>query len=131
MIQSGYVLTYVSSVGLPTWQQNLAGQTWVTSSSTTITLASNTSYVLTGSSAVGTTLPASPAQYDMIKIIVNTAQIVTITINSGQTLRFGQTAYTTSLANTLQGDVINMRCTTAGADAVWIVESGVGNWTGS
>lgn len=106
--------------------------TWTTSSATTINpLVSNTNYVLTGSSAIGVTLPASPALYDALEIVVNTTQIVTITINSGQTLRFGQTAYTTSLANSLRGDVIKMRCTTSGSSAVWIVESGVGNWSGS
>lgn len=128
---AGYSLTYVSSSAIPTWQQNFGGQTWTTSSSTTITLASNTSYVLTGGSAIALTLPASPVIYDAIKIIVNTAQIATISVPATQTLRFGQTAYTTSLANSLQGDTITMRCTTTGTAAVWIVETGVGNWTGS
>lgn len=129
---SGYILTSGGSSAVPSFLQNFGGLTWSTTSSTTIALLSNNAYVTTAGSAVAATLPASPALYDTITIIVNGAGVVTIGENSGQQMRFGNvttTVTTGSLANTAQGDVITLRCTTAGASAFWIMEKAVGNWT--
>jgi hypothetical protein len=129
---SGYILTSGGSSAIPSFLQNFGGITWSTTSSTTIALLSNNAYVTTAGSAVAATLPASPALYDTITIIVNGAGVVTIGENSGQQMRFGNvttTVTTGSLANTAQGDVISLRCTTAGASAFWIMEKAVGNWT--
>jgi hypothetical protein len=85
-------------------------------------------YFVTGT-ATGT-LPASPAQGDTIKFIVDTTQILTIQATGTQVIRLG--AAVSSAAGTIvsanQGDAITLVYRTS--DTAWIADSSIGNlWT--
>lgn len=94
---------------------------------TATTLVSNNGYFAT---AAGTyTLPASPAQGDLIMIAADTTGAVAVTANTGQIIRLGSQVTSTagSLTSTARGDSLILRYRTTGA--VWMVFSSVGNWT--
>lgn len=105
---------------------NGAGFPWTDQGSST-TVASNHGYFVTGNFAE--TLPAAPAQGDVVKITADTASVVTVTANTGQVIRLGSsvTASAGSIASTAIGDTISLVYRTSGA--AWIAESAIGNWS--
>ena len=88
----------------------------------------NNGYFVTGT-ATGT-LPASPAQGDTIKFIVDHAtQLLTIDAPGTQLIRLGSAVSSAggTFVSTLQGDSITLTYRTS--DTCWLAQSSVGNWT--
>lgn len=96
-------------------------------------IASNTSgvinngYFATGSLTLS--LPAAPGQGGMIELAADTASVVTIQANTGQTIRLGNATSTSggTAATTKQGD--SVRLVFRLADTTWFGVSSVGNFT--
>lgn len=76
-----------------------------------------------------TTLPASPSLGDTIEFSVDTANILTITANTGQTIRLNTsvTATAGTAVNVAQGASIRLVYKSTGT--VWMAVSSNGNWT--
>ncbi len=91
-----------------------------------VAAASNHGYFVTGTCT--STLPAAPAQGDVIEYIVDTTQILTIQANTGQFIRLANTisASAGTAANKLQGDSISLRYRTS--DTTWLSLNGNGQW---
>jgi hypothetical protein len=124
---AGYVLTYVSSSALPTWQTPAAATTPWTDESTNFSPAANNGYFVTGTATA--TLPASPSQGNTIHFSVDTTQILTITANTGQVIRIGSavSASAGTAANNARGDSVTL--VYRSSDAAWIASSVIGTWT--
>lgn len=75
------------------------------------------------------TLPATPAQGDVIKYIVDTASPLTIQASGTQVIRVGLlvSAAAGTAVSTLRGDSIELVYRSTGT--AWIAHSSVGNWT--
>lgn len=90
--------------------------------------ASNNGYFCTA--LLTATLPATPAQGDIIKFVMDTASVVTVTANAGQKIRMGNTisALAGTCASTRQGD--SMELVYRAASATWYAYAGsTGSWT--
>jgi hypothetical protein len=79
--------------------------------------------------AVTATLPASPAQGNMISFIVDSANALTITANTGQKIRLGTTisAAAGTCVSNAQGNSITLIYRSS--DTTWLGLSSVGTWT--
>lgn len=91
------------------------------------TAAINKGYFLTAISTP--TLPAAPSQGDRICFVCDTASVVTVTANAGQSIRIGNTASAVAgtAASTQRGDVLQLVYRSSGA--VWIAAPApVGSW---
>ena len=93
---------------------------------TGITLAINTGYFVTA--ATTQTLPASPAQGNVVKIVCDTAGSVVVTANTGQFIRSGTIISSSAgtFTNTNQGDTLEL--VYRAADTTWIALSTIGVW---
>lgn len=94
---------------------------------TAATLAVDNGYFAT---AAGTyTLPAAPAQGELVCIFCDTTGAVAVTANTGQVIRLGSsvTATAGNLTSNARGDTLTLRFRTSGS--VWAVVSVIGNWT--
>jgi len=94
---------------------------------TAATLTSDNGYFAT---AAGTyTLPASPAQGELVMIACDTTGAVAVTANTGQVIRLGSSVSSTagSLTSTARGDALILRYRSSGS--VWMAFSSIGNWT--
>ena len=90
--------------------------------------ASNNGYFCTAS--LTATLPPTPAQGDVVRIVADTTSVVTIAANTGQKIRVGNviSASAGTCASTKQGDSINL--VYRSASAVWYSMGAVqGAWT--
>ena len=108
---------YVTSLG--------AGFVWIDQGSS-ITLVKNTGYFVTA--ATTQTLPASPSQGDVVKVVADTAGAVAVTANTGQTIRIGNltSSVAGSMTSTLQGDSVEL--VFRAATNTWISISTTGVW---
>ncbi len=127
---SGQLLVSGGSAALPTWS-SVSALSWVDQTTTPVTMAINTGYVMDDASLITATLPATAALGSMLKIIGKGAGLWKIAQAAGQSIVFdgvtstvGVTGY---LASTLAADCIEMICTTA--NTTWTVSSSVGNIT--
>lgn len=94
---------------------------------TAATLASDNGYFAT---AAGTyTLPASPAQGELVMIAADTTGAVAVTANTGQIIRIGNQVSSTAgtATSNARGDSLILRYRATGA--VWIAFGPVGTWT--
>lgn len=90
--------------------------------------ASNNGYFCTA--LLTATLPATPAQGDVIKVVVDTASVVTLTANAGQKIRLGNSisALAGTAASTKQGDSVDL--VYRASSATWYSVGGIqGSWT--
>jgi len=94
---------------------------------TGITLSANSGYFVTA--AVTETLPSTPSQGDVIKLICDTAGAVVITANTGQTISLGNVSSSTAgtFTSTAIGDSLELYYRAASAE--WKSLNSVGNWT--
>ncbi len=91
-----------------------------------ITLATNTGYFVTA--ATTQTLPAAPAQGNVVKIICDTAGAVIVTANAGQFIREGnQITVAGTFTSTKQGDALEL--VYRSASSTWYAQDVIGNWT--
>jgi hypothetical protein len=100
------------------------GVTWI-DQATGIVLAINTGYFVTA--ATTQTLPASPSQGDVVKIVADTTGAVVVTANTGQQIRVGTTISSTAgtMTSTLQGDSLELIYRAASTTWVSIATTGV------
>ncbi len=90
--------------------------------------ASNQGYFCTA--ALTGTLPATPAQGDVVRIVADTASTVTITANTGQKIRIGNviSALAGTAASTKQGDSLDL--VYRSSSATWYEVGGAqGSWS--
>ena len=103
------------------------GLTW-NSSNTTQSMTADNGYVTTGSTLTTFTLPSTIAFGKTVEIAGNSTGLWQLNQNSGQQIRFGNTATTVTsgiLSATSQGDCIKLICVSA--DTSFIVTSSMGN----
>jgi hypothetical protein len=102
-----------------------AGFTWSETSGAFAAVKEN-GYFITATATA--TMPASPTEGDTIKFSVDTTNILTITANTGQTLRFSSavSASAGTAVSTKQGDSVELTYKSTGT--VWIAQNFVGNW---
>ncbi len=89
--------------------------------------ASDNGYFLTAASTP--TLPAAPAQGEVVIFVCDTSSTVTVTANTGQKIRIADQISATAgtAVNTAQGDVLVLRYRSSGA--TWFSVSSEGNWS--
>ena len=102
-----------------------AGFTWSETSGAFNAAKENGYFITTTATA---TLPASPAEGDTIKFSVDSTNLLTITANAGQTIRFSSavTAVAGTAVSTIRGDSAELTYKSTGT--VWIAQNFVGNW---
>lgn len=90
------------------------------------TIASDNGYFVTGN--FNMTLPASPAQGEICIVYADTSSAVTVTGNTGQTIRIGSSvsASAGNAVSTAEGDCLVLRYRSSGAS--WKAISLIGNW---
>lgn len=100
--------------------------TWADTSGT-FNAASNNGYFLTAASTP--TLPSAPSEGDICEFIVVAAATMTITGNTGQIIRLGNTA--SASAGTCVSAVIgnSIRLVYRSTGTTWWTDSAVGSWT--
>lgn len=89
---------------------------------------SNQGYFCTAS--LTGTLPPTPAQGDVVRVVVDTASVVNITANAGQKIRLGNSisALAGTAASTKQGDSVDL--VYRASSATWYSVGGIqGSWT--
>lgn len=105
---------------------------WTDVTGATQTLAVNNGYFTDRSGGVTYTLPSTATLGDLIRIDGKLG-LATVAQNANQAIRLGSSITTTgvtgSLTATNVGDCLALRCSTAGASTIWVVESSMGNWT--
>lgn len=125
-LTAGTGVGIVNGAGTITVNAVGGGITW-SETSGSFSAASNHGYFLTGASTP--TMPASPSEGDVISFICDTSSTVTITGNTGQTLRVGSTvsASAGTCASSTQGNAVTFVYKSTGT--VWIAQNVVGTWT--
>lgn len=103
-----------------------AGFAW-SDNSGTFTAVKENGYFITATSTA--TLPASPSEGDTIAFIVDSAQFLTITGNTGQKIRIGAaiSAAAGTAVNNAQGDAVTLVYRSTGT--TWFADSVIGTWT--
>lgn len=130
---SGQILTSNGAGALPTFQAApSSGVTWVDQTSSTVSMAVNTGYVIdNGASLVTATLPATAAVGKIVAIAGGSSGGWTVAQNSGQTIHFGSVNTTTgaggSLSSSNRYDCVELICVITNTD--WTVRSCMGNIT--
>lgn len=100
--------------------------TW-TDEATSFAAAAGNGYFVTGTATA--TLPASPSQGNTIAFIVDAANILTVTANTGQVIRISSSVSATAgtAASSARGDSLTL--VFRSSDNAWIAQSVIGNWT--
>lgn len=101
-----------------------------TATKTPTALESNEYYTNTGDSdGSAVTLTDDPPVGLRFTVMVTAAQTITITKNTGETLKFGTSTCGTSLTSNAVGSAVTIVASTGGSGAIWIVISTTGTWT--
>lgn len=122
---TGQVIIGVTG-GNPVWGSISDAFVWSDNSGAFLAV-SNHGYFLTGASTV--TLPASPSQGDVVKLIADTTGSIVITANTGQSIRFAEniSSVAGTVTNSARGDTMSLVYRTTGA--TWFAESNpCGSW---
>jgi hypothetical protein len=103
-----------------------AGFPW-TDTSGTVNATANNGYFITGTT--NSTLPSGPSQGNVIKYIVDTDSILTVTANTGQKIRTANniTALAGNIVNTIKGDSVEL--VYRSSSSTWYAQSFNGAWT--
>jgi hypothetical protein len=98
-------------------------------SNTTGTLLVNSTNIFTTTAVTTVTLAASPTAGNFIDCIINNANYtLTVDLNAGQSMVFGNVSPTTSVTSTNQGDWMRFMATTTGSSCIWVAVPLEGNW---
>ena len=107
-----------------------ASTTWNGVAGTTQAMVENNGYESQNGATSTFTLPATAAQYSVLRVLQNAAGVVIVAQNASQNIRLGSSITTTgaggSLTSTAQGDALYLLCTTANLN--FVVLSAVGSW---
>lgn len=125
---SGWVLTSAGASAYPAYAAPVFTKMPWTDKSGNFAAASQNGYFVTATCAG--TMPASPAQGDVISFSVDSASgILTVTGNTGQTLQIGTaiSAAAGTAASNFTGDSVTF--VYRSSDTNWIAESVIGTWT--
>jgi len=124
---SGQVLTSAGNASNPSYQTLPFTQMPWTDETTSFSAVVGNGYFVTGTATI--TLPASPAQGNVIAIIMDATNVGTITGNTGQTIRVGNavSAAAGTAASNKRGDALTL--VYRSADTSWIAQNVVGTWT--
>lgn len=125
-LTAGAGINITNGAGSITITATGAGFSWSDNSGTFAAVKEN-GYFITATSTA--TLPASPTEGDTISFIVDTAQFLTITANTGQKIRLGSTisAAAGTCVNNVQGDAIELVYRSTGT--TWFASGSIGTWT--
>ncbi len=127
---AGQVLTSTGASSLPVWGSP-TGMPWVDQTSSSVTMAVNTSYVADNAGLVTLTLPATAAFGSTFQVTGKGAGGWRIAQATGQQINFGDLATTSGtsgyLQNTNQFDCVTLVCTTANTQ--FVVYACIGNIT--
>lgn len=128
---SGIAITNPNGVaGNPIISATGGGMMTVDVTGTVQSMAVNTTYIADNSSqAVTFILPATASLGDIIAVLGKQFGW-SITLNSGQSIMFGNTTTTVSsgsLSSTEPSDSVAIQCITSGASTLWTVFRSVGN----
>jgi hypothetical protein len=126
VITPGAGISITNAAGSITVAVAGGGVSW-SDTSGTFNAASNNGYFLTAASTP--TLPVSPSEGDICEFIVVAAATMTITGNTGQLIRLGNTA--SAAAGTCASGVIGntIRLVYRSTATTWWADSSVGSWT--
>lgn len=124
-LTAGTGVAISNAAGIITINASGGGITW-SSTSGIVTSAVNNGYFLSAASTP--TLPAAPAEGDIVAYVVDAAALVTITGNTGQKIRLGNTisAAAGTCATSTQGNAIYLVYRSSGT--TWFALSAVGSW---
>lgn len=101
-----------------------------TATKTPTALENNEVYTNTGDAdGSAVTLLDDPTVGTQYQVIVTVAQTITITKNTGETLKFGSSTCGTSLTSATIGSAVTIVAATGGSGAVWVVTASTGTWT--
>lgn len=132
-LTAGSGISIVSASGAVTISSTVTpSSSYVSISGTTQTAVSNTRYGATNAALTTVTLPAAPAQGDVVSVRAVGAGGFSAVAGSGtQVIHFGNQASSAggSISSSQQWDAVNLECETAGASAVWQVVGSVGGLT--
>lgn len=125
-LSPGTGVTIANAAGSITINSVGGGLTWADQSGT-YTATSNSGSFLTAASTP--TLPSAPAAGDVCEFVVIAAATMTITGNTGQIIRLGNTA--SAAAGTCVSAVIGntIRLVYRSTGTTWWADSAVGSWT--
>lgn len=130
-LTAGTGISIAAAAGSITISQSGSGLVWSTVTGTSQTITENNGYFANNAGLVTFTLPTTAAVGDIIEIGGQGAGGFIIEQNAGQSIRIGNQITTTgvsgSLASTLQGDNIILRCMVANTS--FMVFSSYGNFT--
>lgn len=126
VLTAGTGIAITNAAGAITINASGGGITW-SDTSGIVTSVVNHGYFL--SAAATPTLPAAPAEGDIVAYVVDAAALVTITGNTGQKIRLGNTisAAAGTCATSTQGNAIYLVYRSSGT--TWFALSAVGSWT--
>ena len=109
------------------------GITWTDVTGTSATMAVNNGYLADNAGLVTLTLPATAAQFSLIRVAGIGAGGWTIAQNANQKIIFGSSTTTTgaggSLSSSNANDCVEILATVGGANTTWTVLSSIGNLT--
>lgn len=109
------------------------GLTWTDVTGTSASMAINNGYLADNAGLVTLTLPATAAQFSVIKVAGIGAGGWAIAQNASQKIIFGNKTTTTgiggSLASTNANDCVELLATVGGSSTTWTVLNSVGNIT--
>lgn len=127
-ITADTTITYPTTGTLATTSQIPTVLTWSEVTTTTQTMSVSKGYIANNASIVTFTLPVTSAVGDVMRVVGKGAGGWGIIQNSGQQIRFGSVATTTttgSLASSNAFDCVHLVCTTA--STIWTVMSSQGS----
>ena len=132
-LTAGTGVSITNGAGSITIAATGGGLTWTNVTGTSAAMAINNGYLANNAGLVTLTLPATAAQFSVIRVQGVGAGGWAIAQNASQQILIGSAATTAgvtgSLASTNANDAVELLATTGGSSTVWSVQSSMGNIT--
>lgn len=126
IVGSGSIAVTGAGSTLTITNSGSGGVTWSDVGSSSVVAVGTGSF---STAAITLTLPPSPFQGNLVSFIVDNAGALTIQANSGQIIRLGQYASSTSGTATSNALGDSLSLVYRAADNSWIAYAAIGNWT--